>query len=257
MAGEIPNFWSKLENDGDVTVPQLGTGGAVIGAPTYTAAKFNNGIWGEGIGDYCTFPTVANGINIDKGTIEFWAKMKYDLTTGTQTFFDFSSPAPTIGIRFSVQGLGLPIENRIIAMLAHPDGEIILNFHPWDWEIDELVHFAVVWDRQGNDIGGGKTFCVYINGVLRGSTITTWNTSSNFHPIIYVCTSRRTPRNKALAVIDNLKTYDVCKTDFSDKEIEGEEPPPGVKTLVQATLISAIPLIAIPTLGQIIKFAGG
>jgi len=36
-----------------------------------------------------------------------------------------------------------------------------------------------------------------------------------------------------------------------------EAPPPSVKTLVQATLISAIPLIAIPTLGQIIKVAGG
>lgn len=38
---------------------------------------------------------------------------------------------------------------------------------------------------------------------------------------------------------------------------EEAPPPPSVKTLVQATLISAIPLIAIPTLAQIAKFAGG
>ena len=36
-----------------------------------------------------------------------------------------------------------------------------------------------------------------------------------------------------------------------------EAPPPPAKTLVQAALISLAPLIAIPTLGQILKVAGG
>ena len=35
------------------------------------------------------------------------------------------------------------------------------------------------------------------------------------------------------------------------------EAPSAAKTLVQAALISAVPLVAIPTLGQIAKFAGG
>lgn len=41
MVGETPKLWSKLEAAGDVTTPQLGTGGAEIGSPTYEAAKFN------------------------------------------------------------------------------------------------------------------------------------------------------------------------------------------------------------------------
>lgn len=36
-----------------------------------------------------------------------------------------------------------------------------------------------------------------------------------------------------------------------------EEAPPSKKTLVQATLISVVPLIVIPTLSEILKFTGG
>jgi len=49
-------LWSKLENAGGVTSPQLGTGGVVVGAPTYPAARFNNGILSDANNEACYFP---------------------------------------------------------------------------------------------------------------------------------------------------------------------------------------------------------
>lgn len=220
--GLIPKLWSKLEDGGDVVVPQIGTGGTVMGAPTYLEAKFNNGIFGPLTSDYCTFPTVANSINMNKGAIEFWGKMKYTSTTAYNCYWSFRTRlAPLIGIKFFVWGVGLPIQNYIEIRCYHPGGWFAVAKPYRDWNMDELVHFAVVWDREGNDISEDTTLALYMDGVQVASGDTTWVATSGFNANLFVCTSAYTPRQKANAVIDNLKTFDVCKTNFSDRNTEG------------------------------------
>jgi len=208
-------LWSKLENAGDVTSPQLGTGGSEIGSPTYVASKFNNGIYSDVDDEGCSFPTGANSINLDKCTIEFWVKFFYNqFDAGWHYFFDlFDTGEGGIVLRFS------PTEDDFQILVYSGDVEIVSIFTVGlSWISGDIWHFGLTWDREGNDIGGGKTVALYINNVEVASSITGWDTD-DVNANIYIGI-RRAGGYHSDMVIDNLKTLDTCKTDFSDKDVE-------------------------------------
>jgi len=203
-------LWSKLEDAGDVTAPQIGTGGAEVGSPTYAAAKFNNGIQCDAGNEGCTFPTAANSISGLKGTLEFWAKMLYASTNGAPNYKDmiYSVGARRIRINWKTDvnrlmcevGPGFVVEKNIV------------------FALNELVHIGLVWDGEGNDIGGGKTAALYVNGVEVDSVLNTW-TAGDLNTNLQV--GYRDASYYAVCIIDNLKYYEECKTDFSDRNDEG------------------------------------
>lgn len=245
-----PKLWSKLENVGDVTSPQLGTGGAEIGSPTYEPARFGNGILSDVNDEGCTFPTGANSINLDKGTIEFWAKLN----------FDPSHAADHALLDFRLSGSGgmrLIFINSIddFRLYIQSGGSYVVTLTTTgvSWNAGDLLHFAITWDRTGTDIGDSKTAVLYIDDVEEASSTTQWDTDT-VNSNLYVGTSYGGTSHSD-AVIDNIKTYDECKIDFSDRNSEGDGPP-AAKTLVQATLISILLLIVLPTLHEIAKFTG-
>jgi len=213
-----PKLWSKLEDASDVTAPQLGTGGAEVGSPTYPAAKFGNGILSDVNNEGCTFPTVANSINLDKGTIEFWGKMKFPITEAVfHTLFDF------IG-GYSGENGGLwfefdPNDDDFNVEVYSSGLKLRLTTTGISFSEEDLIHFAVTWDREGNDIGDSKTLVIYINNVEEASSTTQWP-ANPVNANLYIGT-RQNGQDDADIVIDNLKTYDVCKIDFSDKDTEG------------------------------------
>lgn len=211
----LPKLWSKLESDSDVTSPQLGTGGAVVGSPTYVACKFNNGILSDVDNEGCTFPTAGNSINVNKGTIEFWAKLNFDETDGDyHWFFDFQDTSNG-GINFCFHAGEDDFRAQVYSggaavAVALTAGE--------DWTTGDIMHFAVIWDKDGNDLGGGRTLVIKINNVEAASTTDTWSADTVLTNLSIGMTNGQTYHSDA--VIDNLKTYDYCKLDFSDKDIE-------------------------------------
>jgi len=218
MAGEIPKLWSKLENGDDVTSPQLGTGGEEIGSPTYEAAKFGNGILAQDYSHKCKFPTSANLINMDKGTIEMWMKHKRASGWGGDLLlFDFKDSAAH-GLTFELTKKAVGYSDFELT-ITHEGGSFVVKAGNLSYEAGTLMHVAVTWDRQGNDIGDGKTVAIYIDDVENGSSITTWNESTGINSYMFMCKEQW--EAAVVAVLDNLKTYDVCKTDFSDKDTEG------------------------------------
>jgi len=209
-------LWSKLNSAADVTFPTTGTGGAEVGSPTYVAAKFGNGIFSDVDSEGCTFPTAANSINLDKGTIEFWTKMNFDETdVDTHYFIDFYETGSG-GIR-----LFFHRDADDFYVLVWSEGNLKVNMVTtgMTWSSGDLLHFGLTWDREGNDIGSSKTIALYIDNVEKVSSTTTWNTDA-VNANLYVGIEKGGILHSD-AVIDNLKTYDVCKTDFSHKEIEG------------------------------------
>lgn len=206
-----PKFWSKLESESDITSPQIGTGGTPISSPPFNPGKFNNGMEADNGIEGFTLPAAANSINVDKGAVEFWFK-------------PFFLPNAN-GYKDIIYGLG----TRRIRIYFHPTiddfaveigtGGFILE-SSFSWSINDLIHFGITWDREGNDIGGGKTCAFYINNVEVDSTTLTWtagalpaNLQIGWRDVSYY----------AEGVIDNLKFYDECKTDFSDGGREGVE----------------------------------
>ncbi len=81
-----PKLWSKLEDAGDVTSPQIGTGGAEVGSPSYVPCKFNNGVEIYVNTKEINFPCAANNINNSKGTIEFWAKVNFNQASASHHY---------------------------------------------------------------------------------------------------------------------------------------------------------------------------
>lgn len=212
----IPKLWSKLEDAGDVTAPQIGTGGSVGGSPVFAPSKFGNGIWSDENYEYCTFPTVANSINLDKGTIEFWGKMKFPKTEALfHTLWDFlAAPANGIYLFFDPNSDDFGVKVYQGGSLRASIITSGINFSE-----EDLMHFGVTWDREGNDIGGGKTLALYIDNVLKASHTITWNTGT-INVDLYVGARASNQTEYSNIVIDNLKTFDTCKTDFSDRNVE-------------------------------------
>jgi len=209
-------LWSKLNSAADVTSPTTGTGGAEVGSPTYVAAKFSNGIFSDVNSEGCTFPTSANSINFDKGTIEFWMKIKY-AHTDADVHYSWSF-LDTHGISFWRNLLSSKSNFRVA--VTHDGGTIDVMVTNQEHSVDDLIHWAVTWDREGNDIGSSKTVAIYKDNVEVASSTTTWNASASFNSNLYIGTAHNGTAHSD-AIIDNLKAYNVCKTDFSHKETEG------------------------------------
>jgi len=210
-----PKLWSKLGSAGEITSPEIGTAGSVVGSPTYPAAKFGNGILSNADSEGCTFPTAANSINHDKGTIEFWAKLNFEPNDADNHMFVTNyDGAGSGGFEF---GFKQSIDDFRL-QLYHDAGNFFIDTTGETWSSGDLIHFAIVWDRTGTDIGDSKTLVLYINGIEKVSSTTTWN-ADNINANLYVGTDRGGSQHSD-AVIDNLKTYNVCKLSFNDRHWE-------------------------------------
>ncbi len=216
-------LWSKLENGGDVTSPQLGTGGAEVGSPSYAPAKFGNGIHGEA-SKGCTFPTAANSINGSKGTVELWLRPQFN-SPGTGTYKDIIYCFSTAQIRVWWQTDGGGIFHASFYNGGKNVETGIISFSAGD-----LLHIGVTWDEEGLDIGDGKTIAIYVDNVEKDSITSTW-TAGAIGANMQV--GYRDGTYYSDMIVDNLKTYDTCKIDFSDKDTEGVNEAPTAPTVLQ------------------------
>ncbi|GAI85195.1 unnamed protein product, partial [marine sediment metagenome] len=214
---DIPILWSKLEDADDVLCPQLGDGGEEVGNPSYAAAKFNNGVLSEADANYVKFPTGNNSIDIDFGTIEFWAKLKFAPDDADNHFFFSFLSGGGIRCYFSA------IEDDFYAKLYVSSVAIISLLTSGEtWEVDDLLHFGVTWSRFGVGIDGDKTLVIKINNVEKASSTITWLPDDVASEIFVGKGDIASPHSDA--VIDNLKTFKGCKIDFSDKDTEDTIP---------------------------------
>jgi len=212
-----PKLWSKLEDAGDVTSPDLGTGGSEVGSPTYVAAKFNNGIFIDIDNEGCNFPCAANSINLDKGTIELWWKPNFTQADGdNHGIFSFQD-VPTGGLLCYFDEYS---DDITVSLWANSGYKFSIITAGLTWSANDLIHLGVTWDCTGADIGSGRTCALYVDDVLKASTTTTWNAGSGHNANLYIGSNVSSAMH-ADAVLDNLKTYDTCKVDFSDKDTEG------------------------------------
>ncbi len=219
---QIPKLWSKLEDAGDVISPQLGTGGAECNSPTYLPAKFGNGIFTDAMYEGCAFPTSPNEINLNKGAIEFWAKPNFDPDyAANRALFDFREPGHGgLDLTFNMY-----YDTFALRVFSEGVVKVTLKANGLSWSAGDLLHFGIAWDREGNDIGNSKTLILKVDNVEFASSTTKWN-ADTVNSNLYIGTDY-TPIVHSQTVMDNLKTYDVCKTDFSDRETEGVAPPAG------------------------------
>lgn len=228
----VPKLWSKLGSAGEITSPCIGAAGTVVGSPTYPASKFGNGILSNVDGEGCYFPTGANTINHNKGTIECWSKINFAPTDAAYHylwyFLRWESGYGGIEVRFDPS-----VDKFIVEVNKDQTMQVKIDSGAFSWSAGTLAHFAVTWDRAGNDIGGGKTLSLRINNVEYASSTTTWATTTVRANLWVGC--RVDAGLHSDMVVDNLKTYDGCITNFTDRDYECCAPPTGCTAHYAAT----------------------
>jgi len=224
MNSLIPILWSKLDGTVDVTSPQIGPAGTVHGVPTFPIGYFGDAAYSNlNSANYITFPL--NGLNNSKGTIEFWSERQVNPGPGLYAFWSigddtngiyfeyYSPPAGSHELRAYVRVGGAEVASCTLPIPSFYPGWSLFGACPF-------THIAVVWDRQGNDIGGGKTLAIFTDDRLAASTTDTWNAatlSGNLILLNWYDLDRR-----SCGSIDNIKAHIVCKTDFNDRGVEAQ-----------------------------------
>ena len=206
-------LWSKLESDNDVTSPQIGSAGTVVGSPTYEAVKFGNGILVNADGEGCYFPN--SMIPHSKGALEFWLKLDWEMVNGaspadTQIFFDVGEEA---GNRLTLYADASSLNLRVVP------GGYIANDTTTDKAANAVFHIGVTWDNTGSDIGSSKTLRITVDDVETASVTDTW-TAGSFTNNLYLGVYAADQTLHLDGRIDNIKIYDHCKLDFSDRNVE-------------------------------------
>jgi len=226
MASLIPKLWSKLDSALDGTNPQIGPHGIVHGAPIFPAAYFSNGIDAqENNANYITWPLAGIELGLSKGTVEFWAKKPAVIGAGPHwAFWSIGDATNCIYFEFfrEVGPPGFWLEVHVViggVEIINCRANAELSFPSWDGiGVCPYTHIAVVWDRTGADIGGGKTVAIYTDDELEASNVTTWGAVSVSGNFIFL---NRYSLDMALnCIVDNIKIHNVCKIDFNDRGIE-------------------------------------
>ena len=172
--------------------------------------------------EYLNFPLAE--FDPHKGTIEFWLKPDFNFNsvddffeTFSRTFFAFTNVSNDIVGFFMLRGSGPAI--------AVGDSNYVNTFYikynkDFYFTIGDVVHLAFVWSNTGTEIDSyGTTAAIYVNGVLAGSTNQQWDIHDTMSTrlIIGGSISQRASRDypsSLWGVIDNLKVYNYCKTNF-------------------------------------------
>jgi hypothetical protein len=189
----------------------------------YDTVKFDKGLYLNNR-DFLQIPV--SGLTLTKGTIEFWLKTYYD-SYGLDIFDRMQSRTlfSIVNNSNNIVSLGVKAGHwlelaaghiRRSINLVNADSSFALSGY---FDIDSLIHVAVVWDNSGTNTDNNDTIRLYINNVLIYNGKTTWEINDTKDLIV-----RLAGGNTPLAynydspsgggVYENIKLYNYCKTDF-------------------------------------------
>lgn len=187
-------------------------------------AKFGKGLCLTGY-DYMEVPL--SNVNLEKGTIEFWMR-SYTDSYGRDIFENLSSRIffTIVNNNNDIVSLGIKSGNWLEPVVGHIRHS--LNIFDIDannisvsnyFDIDDVIHIALVWSNDGRFMDNGDTVRLYMNGALICSGKTKWQVGDTKSALIKLggATSQSAYNSDAYgsAIFDNLKIYNYCKTSFN------------------------------------------
>lgn len=196
----------------------------VIGNVQFVPGKFGNAAT-LGTGNYystarvhaMTLRNLNTVLNPEHGTIAVWYNEKVRPMAYQQNLyrifdggFGLDSPLQLYVCDNTCYG---GQSNKLIfeVRFGGQDNTVLADF---DVTLNEWVHIAAVWDRNGIE-GTSDTVRLYINGIIAGAILTnSWGTGFNGNHAD-IAGGNDLIENKF--ALDNLVIYDYAKTDFSDR----------------------------------------
>ncbi len=205
-----PLLHNKLGSDSELSTGVAGPALTKVGSPAFVPAVFGNGLECLASASHALVPSGL--LNATRGTFEFWFKPCYDSTNATNggnfnSFFD--TDGATLSDRFYIRWTS-PTQARLSFFTNLNVGT---SFTFPAFASNDNVHLAVSWDADGIS-GGTDKIRVYVNGTQVLAYSPEWKSSP---AITYLYLGRNQTGWTARATFDNLKIWDVARTNFSDR----------------------------------------
>jgi len=241
----FPILWNKMESaSGGVVASEIGENSleSSAGTATYPACKFGNGGY-FGNSAYHYIPNANNFLQGDTWTVEFWTKYSnYAVVAGQPVGVNLPHLFQ-LGVRDSGSGVSPLLQIQQYSAAAHATRRLLFVFNPNngsafqcrmeggtpDIAINDIVFWALTYNRLASDNQRMKLY--YYNQTSGQNAIYSENASTNTPaPNATDSLSGRSigwgriignSGYEARVVVDNIKVYDVVKTDFSDRNTEG------------------------------------
>ncbi len=213
-------LWATLDNESSINYPKLRPGGVSNGPHQFLAMKFGSGFYPDKDSVISSVNFPASGVvDAGCGAIEFWYRPYYSVddpnASNDKVLVKVSTPMG----RFLVLYYDTDLEKLIFEIDAGTTKQVL--WRP-DWEVGSLLHIAVVWDSEGEDIGDGQTMALFADGIQRNDS----GQQTNQWDAVGVSVSDlmigdwTMDGTRALAMFDNLKVYNYPKTNFDDRNRE-------------------------------------
>ena len=175
--------------------------------------------------DYAEIPL--SGVDTRYGTIEMWVKL-YSSTAGVDhfnntasrtlfTLVDTDNNSISLSIRSSSWfeiGVG-DTKSKYRTLFIDPTKVAIGNAA---FSIDDILHIALVWSNNSEQLDGNDTMRLYVNGELYLNGRVTWDTGDSKNVVLrlgggntYLANNDDTDGS---AIFSNVKFYNYCKTEF-------------------------------------------
>jgi len=244
-------LWNKLGSDQEVTHSMVGENGTIIGTSyAYEPGKFNNGYVRKAKfpENHIQFPaSVLHNLKY-RGTIELWVDPKVPSPVAFQYgFFGLvGNAAADVTYRGNVylcwgdevtgRGLfgGVKFDTQVAETPFEPTQFVATVGVPF--------HAAICWDINGID-GTSDKVRVYRDGVVVGSTTTSWNPNGTTLEDKFWIGESPDAQGFDKYISDNIKVWNYAKIDFSDRNQESpDNTPPTILSMFPALGATNVPL---------------
>jgi len=223
-------LWNKLGNTEEVEKSELGTDMTITGTLTHSDVKFNNGYNDGGAGGAANYLSFADPSIFyrDRGCIEFWSK--YDqgmaIVNGDPTVWSqphvFNCHVNPTGSSGYIAMLHRDAPSYTYLQIYNGSQSITAINSSCNIAIDNIVHWALVYDLDGIDGTTDKLRLYYYNETSGENSITSATGTFSGWPIEFNnarfgrCAGQSDNWRPHMS-IDNVKVCNYAKTDFSDR----------------------------------------
>ena len=198
-AGQDPIWYSTLQETSFVSTPDIGSSGTIQGTISYVPALYGQGARFDGVSDVITFGST--GMDVTRGTVEFWVQPEFDHTDGVRHTFWFNSGSG--GDFFLLEKTAA--NNLEFGVFNGTSTLVRILSTDFSWRNGDWVHIRAIWTEAGIV---GEQLRLFVNGSeLTHTDVGMYNSTgmtvgSNFIGNIQAGTS------PAIAVIDEFVLYE-------------------------------------------------
>lgn len=213
-----PVLWNRLGSEEQVATGEIGPDGTIVGAVNFD----HHVMFGKGItpntgyaGSGVDFPTTV--LHPERGTVEMWAKFYHDPLAYSHGVYGLVNASHWEHNPLSFDWYNERYTRGRLQFVMQFNGNgLVLRFAPFEPELGEPVHLAIVWDRSGID-GSDDRMRIYVDGAMVATgQEDSWGTS-NASGHFRVATTWDGSFDTDRYSVENLKVWDFARTDFSDR----------------------------------------